>query len=159
MASLNKVFLIGNLTRDVQLRYTRSGTPIAQFRLAINRRFRDQEGNQKEETVFVDVETWGRQAETVSEYLAKGWTAFVDGRLRLDEWTSRDGTRRSKLVVVAERVQSLGPAKRVDTPASRVKAEEAAAQQEPPRETPQEETPPADFPPPEEDLPEEEPPF
>lgn len=124
MASLNVVYLIGNLTRDVELRYTPSGRPVAQFRLAINRRFRDRDGNQKEDTVFVDVETWGRRAETAKEYLAKGWTAFVEGRLRVDEWTGRDGQKRSKLVVVAWRVQSLGPAGRVDTPASRYRDEE-----------------------------------
>lgn len=155
MASLNKVLLIGNLTRDVELRYTPSGTPVAQFRLAVNRRFRDREGNQREETVFVDIETWGRQAETAREYLAKGYAAFVDGRLRIDEWTGRDGNRRSKLVVVAERVQSLGLAKRVDTPASRQQAEEPQKEAAGPADQPKPQKPAGD-----EDLPaEEEPPF
>jgi len=106
--SLNKVFLMGNLTRDPELRYTPAGTAVAGFGLAINRRWRDREGKDKEEATFVEIETWGRQAETVSNYLSKGSPAFVEGRLRLDQWESKTGERRSKLKVVAVRVQFLG---------------------------------------------------
>lgn len=127
MASLNKVYLIGNLTRDPELRYTPSGRPVTQFRLAVNRRYRDKDGNQREDTVFVDVEAWGYRAETANERLAKGWSALVEGRLKLDEWTGRDGQRRSKLMIVAERVQSLGQAGRVDTPADQGDASSSSA--------------------------------
>ncbi|MBN1808722.1 MAG: single-stranded DNA-binding protein [Planctomycetes bacterium] len=101
MASLNKVLLIGNLTRDPELRYTPSGSPVTQLRLAVNRRYRDRDNNWRDDTVFLDVEVWGRQAEQLSGQLHKGSTVFVDGRLKMDEWTSKDGTHRSKLVVVA----------------------------------------------------------
>lgn len=109
MASLNKVFLAGNLTRNPELRYTPGGTAVAQFGMAVNRRFKNREGQMQEEATFVDVEVWGRQAETSSEYLSKGSPVLIEGRLKLDTWESKQtGERRSKLRVVGERVQFLG---------------------------------------------------
>ena len=109
MPSLNKVFLAGNLTRNPELRYTPGGTAVAQFGMAVNRRFRNREGQMQEEATFVDIEVWGRQAETASEYLSKGSPVLVEGRLKLDTWESKQtGERRSKLRVVGERVQFLG---------------------------------------------------
>jgi single-strand DNA-binding protein len=109
MASLNKVFLAGNLTRDPELRYTPGGTAVAQFGMAVNRKFKNREGQMQEEATFVDIEVWGRQAETASEYLGKGSGVLVEGRLKLDSWESKQtGEKRSKLRVVGERVQFLG---------------------------------------------------
>jgi len=109
MASLNKVFLAGNLTRDPELRYTPGGTAVAQFGMAVNRKFKNREGKMQEEATFVDIEVWGRQAETTSEYLSKGSPALIEGRLKLDTWESKQtGEKRSKLRVVGERVQFLG---------------------------------------------------
>ena len=110
MANLNKVFLIGNLTRDPELRYTPSGTAVAQLGLATNRRWKDrQSGEMREETTFVDVELWSKQAELAGQYLAKGRPVFIEGRLRLDQWEDRNtGQKRSKLKVVGERFQFLG---------------------------------------------------
>src|SRR2546428_13112105 len=109
MASLNKVFLIGNLTRDPEVRYTPKGTAIANLGLAVNRSWTDESGQQKEEVLFVDIDVWGRQAETCGQYLSKGRPVFVEGRLRLDSWEDKEsGQKRNKLKVVAERVQFLG---------------------------------------------------
>lgn len=109
MASYNKVLLIGNLTRDPEVRYTPKGTAIAQIGLAVNRQWTTEAGEQKEEVTFVDVEVWGRQAETAGQYLSKGRPVFIEGRLKLDQWDDKEsGQKRSKLKVVAERVQFLG---------------------------------------------------
>lgn len=127
MANLNRVFLMGNLTRDPELRYTPNGTAVAQFGIAVNRRWRDRQSSEmREETTFVEVEVWARQAETASEYLAKGRACFIEGRLKLDQW-EKDGQKRSKLKVVAERVQFLGG--RGDAP--RPEGGKRARQQEP----------------------------
>jgi single-strand DNA-binding protein len=107
MASFNKVILIGNLTRDPEVRYTPSGTAVGDLRMAINRRFRTGDGQEREETCFVGVTVWGRQAETCGEYLKKGSPALVEGRLKYDEW-EKEGQKFSRLSVVAERVQFLG---------------------------------------------------
>jgi single-strand DNA-binding protein len=112
MASLNKVFLIGNLVRDPDARQTPTGTPVTDMRLAVTRQYRTQDGRQQEETCFVDVTVWGRQAETVGEYLKKGSPVLVEGRLKLDEWTTKDNQKASRLSVVAERVQFLGAPRR-----------------------------------------------
>lgn len=106
MASLNKVLLIGNLTRDPEIRYTSTGTAVTDLRLASNRRYKSATGEDKEEVVYVTVSVWGRQAETSGEYLSKGSPVLIEGRLRLDEW-EKDGQKMSKLGVVAERVQFL----------------------------------------------------
>ncbi|VAX20285.1 Single-stranded DNA-binding protein [hydrothermal vent metagenome] len=107
MSSLNKVILIGNLTRDPELRYTPSGTAITKFGLATNRKFKKGE-ELKEEVCFVDITVWGRQAESCSEYLSKGRSVCVEGRLSFSQWETEDGQKRSKLEVVGERVLFLG---------------------------------------------------
>ena len=110
MANINIVIMAGNLTQAPEVRYTPQGTAVAQFRLAVNRTFRTKEGQQKEEVCFVDVETWGRQAETCGEYLKKGRSVLVEGRLVLDTWENKEGQKRSKHKVRANRVQFLGSA-------------------------------------------------
>ena len=107
MAYLNQVFLIGNLTRDPELRYTPSGTPVANFSIAINRVRTGADGQRHEETTFVDIEAFGKNADACNEYLSKGKTLFVQGRLRYRVWETPDGHRRNKLSVVAERVQFI----------------------------------------------------
>jgi len=108
MAYLNKVFLIGNLTRDPELRVTPKGTPICQFGIAVNRQFKDESGATRDETTFVDIEAWGKQGELVSKYLTKGSLAMVEGRLKLDQWEDKQsGQKRSKLKVVLDNVQFL----------------------------------------------------
>ncbi|MBU2541797.1 MAG: single-stranded DNA-binding protein [Candidatus Omnitrophica bacterium] len=110
MANFNKVFLIGNLTRDPELRYTPSGTAVANLRIATNRRFKDKEGQQKDEVCFVTVVTWNKQAEVCNQYLQKGRPIFVEGRLQSRSWQAQDGSKRNVLEVRAERVQFLGGA-------------------------------------------------
>jgi single-strand DNA-binding protein len=108
MASLNKVFLIGNLTRAPELRYTPSGTAVADLRLAVNRAYTTQGGDKREETYFLTVVVWGKQAESSAQYLDKGSPIMVEGRLQTREWEGKDGQRRNVVEVVAERVQFLG---------------------------------------------------
>src|SRR3954469_2615895 len=109
MASFNKVILVGNLTRDPELRYTPKGTAIAKIGLAVNRTWRTETGEQKEEVTFVDVDVFGRTAENVGQYMRKGSPILIEGRLRLDQWDDKQtGQKRSKLGVVAETVQFLG---------------------------------------------------
>ncbi|MCF7854469.1 MAG: single-stranded DNA-binding protein [Candidatus Pacebacteria bacterium] len=109
MASLNRVLLLGNLTRDPDLKYTQGGTAVCNFGLAMNRRFKTRDGQDQEEVCFVDIEVFGRQAETCENYLQKGSPALVEGRLRLDRWEDRStGQPRSRLRVTALRVQFMG---------------------------------------------------
>ena len=108
MAAYNKVLLIGNLTRDPQLTYTPSQTPVVEFGLATNRKWTGQDGSQREETCFVDCRAFGRQAETINKYLTKGRPVFVEGRLTYDSWTAQDGSKRSRLRVTVENFQFLG---------------------------------------------------
>ena len=107
MASFNRVILVGNITRDIDLRYTQSGTAVTEIGLAVNDRRKSQSGEWVEETTFVDITLWGRTAEVASEYLSKGSPVLVEGRLKLDTWET-DGQKRSKLRVVGERMQMLG---------------------------------------------------
>lgn len=110
MASFNKVILIGNLTRDPQVRYTPGGSAVCEIGLAVNRSWFDKQTNtKKEEVTFVDVTLWGRDAEVAGEYLAKGRPVLIEGRLSLDTWDDKaTGQKRSKLKVTAERMQMLG---------------------------------------------------
>lgn len=110
MASYNRVILVGNLTRDPTVRYTPSGTAVSEIGLAVSRQWTDRQSNQrKEETTFVDVTLWGRQAEVAGEYLAKGRPVLIEGRLQLDQWEDKQsGEKRSKLRVVGETMQMLG---------------------------------------------------
>jgi len=111
MASLNKVFLIGNLVRPPELRYTPSGTAVADLRLAVNRNYTTQGGEKRDETCFLTVVVWSKQAETCSEYLDKGSPILVEGRLQTRDWETKDGQKRSVVEVVAERVQFMGRGK------------------------------------------------
>lgn len=108
MASLNKVLLIGNLTRDPELRYTPNGTAVVNLRLAVNRRFKDKTGELKEDTCFITVIAWNKQAEVCNQYLQKGRPVFVEGRLQSRSWEGSDGQKKNTIEVMAERVQFLG---------------------------------------------------
>ena len=108
MANLNKVFLIGNLTRDPELRYTPGGTAVANLGIAVNRRFKDSSGELKEEVCFLTVTVWDKQAEACCQYLKKGRPVFVEGVLQSRFWETSDGQKRSAIDVRAERVQFLG---------------------------------------------------
>lgn len=108
MANLNKVMLIGNLTRDPELRYTPKGTAVGDLGLAVNRRVPDGNGNWTDETTFVDITVWGSNAENAQKFLSKGRGVYVEGRLQLDTWEDKQsGQKRSKLKIVAENVQFL----------------------------------------------------
>ena len=109
MASFNKVILLGNLTRDPEVRYTPKGTAVAELGMAVNRVYTAENGEKREETTFVDVTLWGRTAEIAGEYLKKGRPVFIEGRLQLDSWEDKtSGQKRSKLKVVGEGLQLLG---------------------------------------------------
>lgn len=112
-ASLNRVFLIGNLTRDPELRYLPSGQAVATFTLAVNRVYNSQTGEKKEDTCFIRIVVWARRAEVCNEYLKKGSPVCVEGRLQSRNWEAQDGTKRSSIEVVANSVQFLsrGPAR------------------------------------------------
>lgn len=107
MASFNKVILMGNLTRDPEVRYTPGGTAVSEIGLAVNDRRKDAKGDWVDEVTFVDITLWGRQAEIAGEYLNKGSQILVEGRLKLDSW-EKDGQKRSKLRVVGENMRMLG---------------------------------------------------
>jgi len=108
MANVNKVLLIGRLTRDPELRYTPGGTAVCDLGIAIGHKWKAADGSWKEDTCFVDVTVWQKQAENCAEYLKKGREVFVEGRLALDQWQAPDGQKRSKLKIVALSVQFLG---------------------------------------------------
>lgn len=110
MANLNKVMLIGNMTRDPQLSYLPSQTPVVEFGVATTRKFKKQDGSQGEETCFVDCQMFGKRAEVVNQYFKKGDPIFVEGRLKFDSWTAQDGAKRSKLRVFVENFEFLGKA-------------------------------------------------
>jgi single-strand DNA-binding protein len=126
MANFNKVFLIGNLTRDPQLSYTPNQTAVVDFGLAVNRRWKGQDGENREETCFVDCRAFGRLAENINKYLTKGRQLFVEGRLTFNSWTAQDGTKRSKHRVTVENFQFLGapPIGVEGRPAGAVKTEQ-----------------------------------
>ena len=107
MIGLNKIFLMGNLTRDPELRYTPNGTAVAGFGVAVNRRYTTKEGDRKEEVDFFEVEVWDKQAENCNEYLSKGRGILIEGRLRQDRWEDESGNKRSKLKIVASSVQFM----------------------------------------------------
>lgn len=141
MANYNKVILMGNLTRDPELRYTPKGTAIARLGVAVNRRWTGEGGEQREETTFVDVDAFGKQAETLGQYMKKGRPIFIEGRLRLDSWEDKQtGQKRSKLGVVLENFQFLGSGQGRSEEAGEAPRPRAVAAQES-----------ADAPPPEED--------
>jgi single-strand DNA-binding protein len=108
MASFNRVILMGNLTRDPELRYIPSGTAVSDIGLAVNDRRKGPNGDWIEETTFVDVTLWGRQAEIANEYLTKGSPVLIEGRLKLDSWQDKDGQKRSKLKVIGDSMRMVG---------------------------------------------------
>jgi len=109
MANLNKVMLIGNLTRDPELRHTPKGTAVAEISLAIKRIWNNEQGQKQEDVTFVDITLWGRQAEVAQQYLTKGSPAYIEGRLQMDTWDDKTtGQKRSKMKVVGEVLQLLG---------------------------------------------------
>ncbi len=127
MANFNRVILVGNLTRDPELRYTPSGAPVCNFDLAVNRTYTTQTGERRDEVCYITIVAWGKQAESSAEYLSKGRTALVEGRLSQRSWETPEGQKRSKHEVVADRVQFLGGRKGVEeVPASAPGEEEEA---------------------------------
>jgi single-strand DNA-binding protein len=107
--------LMGNLTKDAELRYLPGGQAVLEFRLAVTRKFRTQQGEDKEETCFIDVNLWGKRGEAVSQYLTKGKPLFVEGRLQLDEWEDKEsGQKRSRMRVVAENIEFIGGGARAE---------------------------------------------
>lgn len=114
MANLNRVFLIGNLTRDIELNYGKNGQPVTNIRLAVNRVYTTQSGEKKEEVCFVTVVVWGKQAEACHTYLKKGSSIFVEGRLQYRTWDDPQGVKKSVLEVVADRVQFLDRKKKAE---------------------------------------------
>lgn len=126
MANVNQCNLIGNLTRDPELRVTPQGTAICQFGLAINRKFKDGQGAEREEVTYVDCEAWGKSGENIAKYCAKGRPLYVSGRLKLDQWTDKTtNEKRSKMKVVVENFQFLGDGR----------PQQSAAQTEAPKST------------------------
>ena len=112
MANLNKVMLIGNLTRDPELRVTPKGTAICQFSLAMNRKWKDEGGQEREEVTYADCEAWGKSGETIAKYVTKGRPLFVEGRLKLEQWEDKvSKEKRSRMKVVVEQFQFLGDGK------------------------------------------------
>ncbi len=131
--NLNTVLLAGHLTRDPQLRSLPNDRTVVSFSLAINRRYKTGDGEVKEESTFVDCEAWGRTAELIGQYLAKGSACYLEGRLKLDSWEDKDGGKRSRLKVVADNVQFLGKpkAKSGDADAADAGAGQAKSAREP----------------------------
>lgn len=120
--SFNKIILVGNLGRDPELRYTPQGTPVCSFTLATNEKRKDKSGETQDVTTWFRVTLWGRQAETASQYLTKGRPVYIEGRLRLEEWTDRDGKARSTLEVHASEMQFIGGTRADETNAGSSKA-------------------------------------
>jgi single-strand DNA-binding protein len=111
MPNLNKVLIIGNLTRDPEIRVTPKGTSICQFALAVNREWKSESGEKQTEVVYIDVEAWGKQGETIAKYMVKGRPLYVEGRLKLDQWEDKNTKeKRSRMKVVLEQFQFLGSA-------------------------------------------------
>lgn len=130
MASLNKVLIIGNLTKDPELRYTPNGTAVVNLRIAVNRRYKDKNGENKEDVCYVTVTAWDKQAEVCNQYLAKGRPVFVEGRLQTRSWEAADGQKKSTMDIRAERIQFLGSAKDGATRSASVAEEPAGEPQE-----------------------------
>ena len=142
MASFNKVILIGNLTRDPELRYTPKGTAIAKVSLAINRVWTNEAGEKKEEVTFVDVDVFGKAADTVGQYMKKGSSMMVEGRLKLEQWDDKQtGQKRQRLGVVSESFQFLGSKEPSTSPAPQPRTRPAAESPTPKAEPESDEVP------------------
>ena len=129
--SFNKVILVGNLGRDPELRYTPQGTPVCSFSMATNERRKDKAGEMQDQTTWFRVTLWGRQAETASQYLTKGRPVYIEGRLRVEEWTDRDGKPRHTLEVHATAMQFIGCGTGEEPPTERAAAATGGAPSEP----------------------------
>ena len=143
MASLNKVLLIGNLTRDPDVRVMSNGRPLCKFSIALNRSFKDSEGNRKEEVTYVEVECFGPRAEAIGRFFTKGRAIFVEGRLKFDQWESKEGEKRSALRVVLDNfefVDSKQESQGASRPSEPVRSSTPAESQQPP---PSNDNPPA----------------
>lgn len=152
MASFNKVILVGNLTRDPELRYSPKGVAIAKLGLAVNRRWTSETGEVREETTFVDIDAFGKQAETIATYCKKGRPLLVEGRLKLDQWEDKSGQKRTKLGVVLEGFSFLDSLRgEPASPAGAEPARQPAAPAAPPVPEPPAAEP--EGPPPEDDVP------
>ena len=155
MASFNKVIMAGNLTRDPQLSYLPSQTPVVEFGLAVNRRWTDRQTNQQHESVcFVDCRSYGRQAEVINQYMRKGGSILIEGRLELDTWEGKDGTRRSKHRIFVEHFTFLGGGQGAGQGAApppvaarppQAPPPQAPPPQAPPPQAPQQQAPPDDY--------------
>ncbi len=153
MANFNKVILVGNLTRDPELRYTPKGTAMARLGLAVNRSWKSETGETKEETTFVDVDAWGRQAEVIGQYLKKGRPILIEGRLRYDTWEDKQtNQKRSRLGVVLEAFQFLDGGQRTAEPGAAPAARPRPAANPAPASAP-ESMPEPDGPPMDDDVP------
>jgi single-strand DNA-binding protein len=138
VAAYNHVVLVGNLTSDIELRRVPSGVAVADLRLAVSEKFKNKNGELVDKAVFVDVVVWDKQAENCAQYLGKGSSVLVSGRLQMDEWTSKEGEKRSKLRIRADQVQFLGAPRRgtgaggANEPASKQQPREDSVEQLPP---------------------------
>ncbi|MBN1901469.1 single-stranded DNA-binding protein [Candidatus Sumerlaeota bacterium] len=137
MFEMNKVLLVGNLAQDPEIRSLTSGTALTEFNLAVNRRYKDRNGEWQKDTVFIRVETWGRLAEICGDWLKKGRRVFVEGRLKLDSWEAKDGTKRSQIKVTAETVQFID-AKGAENDGGASPMKKSDALQEAPQNAPEE---------------------
>lgn len=142
MANLNKVFLIGNLTKDPELRYIPSGSAVGTLRLAVNRRYKTADGELRDDVCYINVVVWGKQAESCNEYLFKGSPIFVEGRLQSRSYETLDGQKKSVIEVVAERVQFLGKKKTQGTGTEEEAIPEETSESEPAVAESNEEKPP-----------------
>lgn len=127
MSSLNKVFLMGNLTATPELRYTPAGTAVTRMGLAVNRRYKASDGAVKEEVLYIDVDAFARQAETAARFLTKGSPIHIEGRLKLNSWETREGAKKTKITVVADHIQFLTRKRDAAADATAAPASEAAA--------------------------------
>lgn len=130
--SFNRIILVGNLGRDPELRYTPQGTPVCSFSLATNERRKDRSGEMQDQTTWFRVTLWGRQAETASQYLQKGRPVYIEGRLRVEEWTDRDGKARQSLEVTATDMQFIGGGRSEEPMTERAAAASTSGPAEPP---------------------------
>ena len=158
MANYNRVILVGNLTRDPELSILPSQTPVVEFGLAMNRRWRGQDGQQREETCFIDCRAYGRQGQTIIQYLAKVRQALVEGRLQFDRWVGQDGQRRSKHRVIVDRCQFLDPAPSGGRGAAAPYPRQAQAPAQAPAPSQQPAPAPTPQDPPRDDIPRDDPP-
>jgi len=130
--SFNKITLVGNLGRDPELRYTPQGTPVCSFSMATNERRKDKSGEMQDQVTWFRVTLWGRQAETASQYLTKGKPVYIEGRLRVEEWTDRDGKPRHTLEVHATDMQFIGGGRSEEPPMERAAAASGGPAEQPP---------------------------